>query len=353
MDEPVHILITGAAGQIGYILTFSIANGSLFGSNKKIFLHLLEIPVAMKALNAIVMELNDCNYPNLVGIIATHNVQEAFSGIDIAFLVGTFPKKPKMSLESYIECNGVIFKEHGLALSNYAKKTVKVLIVGTPVCTNTLVCMHYASSLDASHFSALTLLDHNRIVSELAQHLSIHHSRLHKVCIWGNRSATQVPDISHATYDIDPSHPIPILSKKDSHEILEEGRGLVSEIVEEGYPNEVAENLSFHTTHLTRARGGVAASGAHAAVQHMKYWLFGTPEGEFISMAIPVPENEPYGIKKGVVYSFPCTVDQNGNIHVVENLDLSEEIRSKIVQNETEIREEANIAAQLLNFELE
>ena len=321
--EPYHVLITGAAGQIGYVLAFNIANGGLFGDHP-IILHLLEIKPAMRALEAVVMELNDCTFPNLYGVIGTDNTEIAMKDVDVAFLVGSYPKKPATKLEDYRLRNATIFSEHGQALNKYAKKTVKVLVVGTPANTNALFAMSSAPDLKPENFCAMTRLDHNRAVSAIAQKLEVHHSKVYKVCVWGNRSSSQVPDVSNAEY----------IDETGRHHILDK-------ISKEFVNSEFRASLSQRGSKVMKMRGASsAASAATAAIQHMRDWIYGTRPDDFVSMAIPVPESQPYGIKPGIFYSFPCTVDKEGKIHIVDDLQLDPGLEKAIKEQETEIIEE-------------
>lgn len=326
MSQPLHVLITGAAGQIGYVLAFRVANGDLFG-DRDVVLHLLEISPAMKALEAVVMELHDCTFPHLVDVIGTSDVQEAFKDIDVAFLVGSFPKKPTTKLADYFQRNAAIFSEHGRALSDYAKPTVKVLVIGMPTNTNALIAMTSAVNLGPKNFCAMTRLDHNRAVYSIAQKLGVHHSKVYNVVIWGNRSSSQIPDVSNAEYE----------DATGRHHILEK---VSAEYVNTEFSAELAQRGSK----VTMMRGASsAASAATAAIQCMRDWLYGTPENNFVSMSIPVPENSPYGIKPGIFFSLPCTVDKEGNIHVVEGLQMDENTLQKIKQQEAEILNELAI----------
>lgn len=332
--EPFHVLITGAAGQIGYVLAFRVANGDLFG-DRPVILHLLEISPAMKALEAVVMELNDCTFPNLYGVIGTDKPEVAMKDVDVAFLVGSYPKKPATKMEDYLLRNATIFFEHGKALNDFAKKTVKVLVVGLPACTNALIAMKSAPSIPPQNFCAMTRLDHNRAVYAIAQKLEVHHSKVHKVCIWGNRSSNQVPDVSNAEYD----------DETGRHHILDK-------ISKEFIDSEFSASLSQRGNKVMKMRGASsAASAATAAIQHMKNWIFGTSEDDFVSMAVPVPESRPYGIKPGIFFSFPCKVDKNGNIQIVDNLTLDDSLIAKLKQQEEEIINERDKTYEVLRTE--
>ena len=329
--EPYRVLITGAAGQIGYVLAFKVANGDLFGDHP-VILHLLEIPPAMKVLNAVVMELNDCTFPNLYGVVGTDDPAVATKDVDVAFLVGSYPKKPSTKLEDYLYRNAIIYSEHGKDLGKYAKNSVKVLVVGTPANTNALIAMKSAPTLKPEQFCAMTRLDHNRAVSAIARKLEVHPSKVFNVCVWGNRSSNQVPDVSNAEYE----------DETGRHHILDK-------ISEEYVNSEFRASLSQRGSKVMKMRGASsAASAATAAIQHMRDWIFGTKPGDFVSMAIPVPDNMPYGIQPGIFYSFPCTVDSEGHINVVENLKINEELAKGIKQQEEEIVNERDMTFEVL-----
>uniref|UniRef100_UPI00067E6504 MALATE DEHYDROGENASE n=1 Tax=synthetic construct TaxID=32630 RepID=UPI00067E6504 len=331
MSEPIHVLITGAAGQIGYALAFRIAKGDLFG-DRKVVLHLLEIPPAMKALEGVCMELQDCAFPTLAGVVATDDPEEAFKDVDVAFLVGSFPRKPGMERADLLEKNAGIFKVQGKALSEYAKPTVKVLVVGNPANTNCLIAMANAPKLGPENFSAMTRLDHNRAIGEIAAKLGVPVDKVHNVVVWGNHSNTQVPDVSHATVD------------------KEGGTKKVSDALPKEYlEGEFVQKIAQRGGAVIEARGASsAASAANAALCHMRDWLFGTKPGDWVSMGIPVPEGNPYGIKPGVIYSFPCTVDKDGKVHIVEGLEINDWVREKMEATEKELIEERETAFKVL-----
>ncbi|EAY20324.1 Malate dehydrogenase, putative [Trichomonas vaginalis G3] len=328
--EPVHVLITGAAGQIGYVLTFRIAAGDLFG-DRKVVLHLLEIPQGMQALQGCCMELQDCAFPAVAGIVATDKIEEAFKDVDVAFLVGAFPRKDGMDRADLLGKNGGIFTVQGKTLSDYAKPDVKVLVVGNPANTNALIALASAPKLGPKNFCAMTRLDHNRMLGELSVKLGVPTNEIHKVTIWGNHSNTQVPDVSHAVYG-------------------KENKKVSEALQAEYYQGEFVTKISTRGGAVIKMRGASsAASAANAALEHMRSWCFGTPADDWVSMAIPVPENEPYGIKKGVIYSFPCTVDKEG-IHVVEGLAINDWVRGKMEATEKELVGEKETAWKVLGL---
>nr|AGM32158.1 malate dehydrogenase [Coptotermes formosanus] len=326
MSEPLRVLITGAAGQIGYALAFRIANGEL-SPGKKVILHLLEITPALGSLEGVVMELTDCAFPTLQGVVATDKVEVAFKDIDVAFLVGSMPRKEGMDRADLLKANGNIFKVQGEALSNYAKPTVKVLVVGNPANTNALIALTTSSKLSAANFTAMTRLDHNRSLAEIASQLKVTADKVKNVIIWGNHSNTQVPDVSNAVVELD-------------------GKTVkVTEKIDEAYlKGDFVSKISLRGGAIIKARGlSSAGSAANAAIDHVKTWIHGTKPGEFVSMAIPVPANQPYGIKTGVVFSFPVTVT-NGVIKVVEGLPVSEWLQGKLKATEDELQGERSTA---------
>ena len=329
--EPVHVLITGAAGQIGYALTFRIAAGDLLG-DRKVVLHLLEITPGMKALEGCVMELQDGAFPQVAGIVWTDKIEEAFKDVDIAFLVGAFPRKDGMDRSDLLSKNGGIFTVQGKALSDFAKPTVKVLVVGNPANTNALIALASAPKLGKKNFCAMTRLDHNRMKGEIAHLMKVTPEKVHDVCIWGNHSNTQVPDTSRA-YVETPEGKVSV-TEKLGKEFLE---------------GEFAKKIATRGGAVIKMRGASsAASAANAALMCVKDWYFGTEE--IVSMAIPVPDNEPYGIKQGVIYSFPCKVSKDGEVHVVEGLELNDWVKQKMVASEEELQSEKKTAWEVLKL---
>jgi len=329
--EPVHILITGAAGQIGYALSFRAAKGDVCG-DRKVILHLLGIPPGMKALEGCVMELQDCAFPTLAGIVWTDNVEEACKDVDIAFLVGSFPRKDGMDRSELLSRNGGIFTVQGKALSDFAKPTVKVLVVGNPANTNCQICYASAPKLGKKNFCAMTRLDHNRAVGEIAAQLKVTAEKVHGVCIWGNHSNTQVVDTSRATVE------------------LPEGTVSVTEKLGKEYlQGDFAQKIATRGGAVIKMRGlSSAASAANAALACMKDWVNGTDE--IVSMAIPVPDNEPYGIKQGVCFSFPVKVTKEGEVQVVEGLELNDWVKEKLAKTEQELQGEKATAWEVLKL---
>lgn len=286
------MLVTGAAGNIGYAIIPLIANGTLLGQNQPIILHLLDIPQCLEKLKGVQMEIEDCSFPLLKGVVATSDVTEAFTKVDFAFLVGAFPRLKDMERKDLLAKNAAIFKEQGKALSDFASKNVKVLVVGNPANTNALIAQKCAPNIPKENFSAMTRLDHNRALGFLSNKCNSPSSDIKNVIIWGNHSSTQYPDLRFAEV---------------------RGKGLVKELT--NISNE--DNLSFISSIQTRgaeiikARGlSSAFSAAVAAVNHMHDWVFGTPEGEWTSMAIT--SDGSYGIKEGVIFSFPVRIHFQG-----------------------------------------
>lgn len=329
MSAPLNVTVTGAAGQIGYAIIFRIAKGDVFGKDQKVILHLLEIPPALPALEGCVMELQDCAFPTLAGVVTTSDPEVAFKDCDAAFLIGAFPRKAGMDRSELLEKNGGIFKVQGEALGKVAKKTVKILVVGNPANTNCLICKAYAKTLGDECFSAMTRLDHNRMIGEIAARLNVTAEKVKKVCIWGNHSNTQVPDCSHCLVDGKPV--FELLNKEDLQ-------------------GEFMQKIATRGGAVIKARGASsAASAANAAICQMRDWFLGTPEDDFVSMAIPVPANEPYGIKQGTIYSFPVTI-KDGKVSVVEGLELEPFYVEKMKASEEELISEKETAWKVLGL---
>lgn len=329
--EPAHVLITGAAGQIGYNLSFRIAKGDLLG-DRKVILHLLEITPALKALEGVTMELQDCAFPTLAGVVWTDKVEVAFKDVDYAFLVGSFPRKAGMDRSELLSRNGGIFTVQGKALSDLARPTVKVIVVGNPANTNCQIAVASAPKLKKCNWCAMTRLDHNRMLGQIAADLKTTADKVHGVCVWGNHSNTQVPDATRATADL-PGGTVKVAEKL----------GL------DYLQGEFAQKIATRGGKVIEMRGASsAASAANAAITCVRDWVFGTKE--IVSMAIPVPDNEPYGVKQGVVYSFPVTVDNQGQYHVVEGLQLNDWVKGKMKASEDELQAEKKTAWEVLKL---
>jgi malate dehydrogenase len=325
MKAPVHVAVTGAAGQIGYALLFRIASGAMLGPDQPVVLRLLEISPALKALEGVVMELNDGAYPLLHGVVTSDDPNVAFAGAECALLVGSRPRGPGMERKDLLEANGAIFTVQGRALNAHADRNVKVLVVGNPANTNALIAMRSAPDLAPSQFSAMTRLDHNRAISQLASKTGAKVADIRKMTIWGNHSVTQVPDLSHATIAGEPA----------------------SARVDATWVNDTfIPTVQKRGAAVIEARGASsAASAASAAIDHMRDWALGTAAGDWVSMAIPSDGH--YGVAPGVMYSFPVTV-AGGEVSVVEGLSINDDIRTRMRASEQELQEERAAVAHLL-----
>jgi len=324
MPEPVQITVTGAAGQIGYSLVFRLASGSL-GLDRPIVLRLLEITPALGALRGVCMELDDCAFPGLAGIVQTDDAATAFEGADVAFLVGSRPRTKGMERKDLLEANGAIFTAQGRALAAGAKPDVKVLVVGNPANTNCLIALSNASGLGRDRFTAMTRLDHNRALAQVAARLGVPVADVRKMTIWGNHSATQYPDVFHAEVD-----GAPVVDKVG-------GQGWIEDTF--------IPTVQQRGAAIIEARGSSsAASAASAAVDHVRNWVHGTPDGDWVSMAIP--SDGSYGIPEGVVYSFPCTTS-GGRISIVQGLEIDDFSRGRMDATRDELFEERDQVAEL------
>ena len=325
MKEPVRVSITGAAGNIGYALCFRIATGDMLGPDQPVSLHLLEIPPAMNALGGVVMELNDCAFPLLAGITATADLEEGFAGADYALLVGAMPRKKGMERSDLLGANGKIFGPQGRAINDHASRGVKVLVVGNPANTNALIAMSNAPDLEPSQFTAMTRLDHNRARSLLAEKTGVHSSEVERMTIWGNHSTTQYPDVSHATVA---------------------GRPALDAIDRDWYVETFIPKVQKRGAEIIQARGASsAASAASAAIDHVRTWSQGTPEGDWVSMAVPADGS--YGIEPGVIYSFPCRC-AGGGYEIVQGLTIDDFSRERMDATDRELREERAAVEELL-----
>lgn len=328
--EPARILITGAAGQIAYSLVFPVARGDLLGPNQPVILHLLDIPAMSEALKGVVMELTDCAYPLLKGVVATTDVKEAYTNVDYVLMVGAFPRKEGMERKDLLKINTNIFSEQGAAIDQYAKKTVKVLVVGNPANTNCLVALTCAPSIPKENFSALTRLDHNRAKAQIANKANVSIDEVHNVVIWGNHSSTQYPDVSHG-YIVEPSKTVRSVINDDQWL----NNDFISTVQKRGAAIIAARKLSS------------AGSAAKAIIDHMREWIFGTKKDEIISMAVSSNGN-PYGIAEGLVFSFPVTV-ADGKWTIVPGLNIDEFSRSKLDLTTKELLEEREQAFEFIH----
>jgi len=325
VKTPVRVAVTGAAGQIGYALLFRIAAGDMLGPDQPVILHLLEIPPALKALAGVVMELNDCAFPLLHGIVATDDANVAFKDADFALLVGARPRGPGMERKDLLAANGKIFGPQGKAMDAHASRGIKVLVVGNPANTNALIAQQSAPSLDPRCFTAMTRLDHNRAISQLASKSGALNTSIHGVTIWGNHSSTQYPDIHHATID---------------------GKPAIEAVSDAWYKDTFIPTVQKRGAAIIAARGASsAASAASAAIDHMRSWALGTAKGEWVSMAIP--SDGSYGVEPGIIFSYPCTC-QDGTYSIVQGLEINAYSQARIDATNKELREERAAVADLL-----
>jgi malate dehydrogenase len=325
MKSPVRVVITGAAGNIGYAMAFRIASGSMLGPDQPVILQLLEITPALPALQGVVMELNDCAFPLLAGVIATDDLKTAFTDANFAMLVGARPRGPGMERKDLLTANGAIFGPQGKALSDFAARDVRVLVVGNPANTNALIAASNAPSLSPRQFHAMTRLDHNRALSQLAEKTGAHVNDIKKMTIWGNHSATQYPDLSQCTV---------------------KGQAATGVVAQDWYRGTFIPTVQQRGAAIIKARGASsAASAASAAIDHMRDWVMGTPDGDWVSMSVPADGS--YGIGAGVIYSYPC-VCKDGDYQIVQGLPVDEFSREKMLATEKELHEERASIEDLL-----
>ncbi len=322
---PVKVAVTGAAGQIGYSLLFRIASGSLFGPNTPVELRLLEITPALKALEGVVMELDDCAFPTLAGVEIGDDPEKVFDGVNHALLVGARPRGPGMERGDLLEANGGIFAPQGAALNKVAADDVQVTITGNPANTNALIAMNNAPDIPNEQFSALTRLDHNRAISQLSSKLGVPVTEIKKMTIWGNHSATQYPDLFHAE-----------VSGKNAAEAVGD---------QDWLENTFIPTVAKRGAAIIEARGASsAASAASATVDHARDWALGTAEGDWTSMS--VASDGSYGVPEGLISSFPVTV-KNGKWEIVQGLEIDEFSRGKIDATVAELAEEREAVTKL------
>ncbi|EHQ52354.1 malate dehydrogenase [Ectothiorhodospira sp. PHS-1] len=325
MKNPVRVAVTGAAGQISYSLLFRIASGDMLGKDQPVILQLLEITPAMDALRGVVMELEDCAFPLLAGTVISDKPEEAFADADYALLVGARPRGPGMERKDLLEANAAIFSVQGKALNAVASRQVKVLVVGNPANTNALIAQRNAPDLDPRNFTAMTRLDHNRALAQLAGKTGAATTDIRQMIIWGNHSATQYPDISQASVKGDAA------------------AGLVPR---DWYETDFIPTVQQRGAAIIKARGASsAASAASSAIDHIRDWALGTPDGDWVSMA--VPSDGSYGIEEGLIYSFPVTC-KNGDYTIVQELEIDAFSRERMTVTEQELREERDSVAHLL-----
>jgi len=325
MKSPVRVAITGAAGQIGYQLCFRIASGDMLGKDQPVILQLLEITPALDSLRGVCMELDDAAFPLLGGTVATDQAEVAFKDADFALLVGARPRGPGMERKDLLAENGKIFGPQGRALNAVASRDVKVLVVGNPANTNALIARAAAPDLNPRNFTAMTRLDHNRGLAQLAAQIGVHSSKIQRMLIWGNHSATQYPDIRFCKVD---------------------GKSAADLVDTTWYRETFIPDVQQRGAAIIKARGASsAASAASAAIDHMRSWSSGTAEGDWVSMAVPADGS--YGIEPGVIYSYPC-VCKNGNYQIVQGLEIDSFSRERMTVTETELREERAAVKDLL-----
>ncbi len=325
MNEPVRVAITGAAGQIGYALAFRIASGQMFGPEQPIILQLLEIPPALGALQGVVMELNDCAFSTLHGVVATDDPNVAFRDTNYAILVGAKPRGPGMERSDLLLENAKIFSVQGKALNDHADREVRVLVVGNPANTNALITASNAPDLRPNQITAMTRLDHNRALSQLSEKTGTHVGEIRRMTIWGNHSLTQYPDINHT------------LVRGELAKGMVEGAWVDGEFI---------PTVQKRGAAIIKARGASsAASAASAAIDNMRDWILGSPANDWVSMA--VPSDGSYGIAPGVVYSFPVTC-KNAGYQIVQGLEIDGPSRERMDASEAELRAEREAIEDLL-----
>ena len=324
MKAPVRVAVTGAAGQISYSLLFRIAAGEMLGTDQPVILQLLEITPAMEALNGAVMEIEDCAFPLVTGIVQSDDPTVAFKDADYCVLVGARPRGPGMERKDLLQANAQIFSVQGTAIAQHANPEVKVLVVGNPANTNALIAYRNAAGLNPSQFTAMTRLDHNRAIAQLANKTGNHSADVNGLIIWGNHSATQYPDIHHCT-----------VAGENATELVDQAW-----ILDEFIPTVQQRGAA-----IIKARGlSSAASAANAAIEHMRDWALGT-DGKVVSMGIH--SDGSYGIEEGLIYSYPVTCE-NGNYAIVQGLDISELSQKLMDKTEQELKEERDAVADLL-----
>ena len=325
MTSPVRVTVTGAAGQISYSLLFRIAAGEMLGPNQPVILQMLEITPALEALKGVAMELEDCAFPLLAGMVCTDDAAAAFKDADYALLVGARPRGPGMERKDLLEANAAIFSAQGKALNDNASKDIKVLVVGNPANTNSLIAQRNAPDINPRQFTAMTRLDHNRAMSQIANKTGTTINDVTHMTIWGNHSATQYPDL---------------------HEAKVNGKPAIDMVDQAWYENDFIPTVQQRGAAIIAARGASsAASAANAAIAHMRTWALGTAEGDWVSMG--VYSDGSYGIAEGLIYSFPCTC-KDGDWAIVQGLEINDFSRAKMTATEAELAEERDAVQHLL-----
>ncbi|MCX7057178.1 MAG: malate dehydrogenase [Proteobacteria bacterium] len=325
MKQPINVTITGAAGQIGYALAFRVASGAMLGADQPINLRLLEVTPALGALQGVVMELSDCAFPTLNSVTASDDAKVAFKDSGVALLVGARPRGPGMERKDLLLANAQIFSAQGRAINEVARRDIKVLVVGNPANTNALIASRNAKDLDPECFTAMTRLDHNRALAQLAEKTSAHVNDIKRAIIWGNHSATQYPDLHHATVN---------------------GKAALSLVDQAWYADTFIPTVQQRGAAIIKARGASsAASAASAAIDHVRTWVLGTAPGDWISMSIP--SDGSYGIAEGLIYSYPVTT-ANGQYTIVQGLEINEFSRARMKATEQELLEERDGVKDLI-----
>ncbi|MGH8914318.1 MAG: malate dehydrogenase [Acidimicrobiia bacterium] len=322
--QPVRVAVTGAAGQIGYSLLFRIASGEMLGADQPVILQMLEIPQALGALEGVAMELDDCAFPLLAGMILTDDPELAFDDVDVALLVGAMPRKAGMERSDLLTANGAIFSTQGRALASAAKPDARILVVGNPANTNGLIAMRNAKGMDPANFTAMTRLDHNRAVTQVANKVGRPVTSIKKMTIWGNHSSTQYPDVFRCEVDGQPAH-----------ELLDQ----------QWIENEFIPTVAQRGAAIIDARGtSSAASAANAAIGHVRDWLQGTPEGDWVSVGLR--SDGSYRVPEGLLSSFPC-IARNGRWEIVQGLTIDDYSRSRIDASVAELVDERDAVQEL------
>eukprot|EP01111_Echinosteliopsis_oligospora_P013900 TRINITY_DN510_c0_g1_i1.p1 TRINITY_DN510_c0_g1~~TRINITY_DN510_c0_g1_i1.p1 ORF type:complete len:375 (-),score=111.91 TRINITY_DN510_c0_g1_i1:55-1071(-) len=332
-QAPARVLITGAAGQIAYSLVFMVARGDMLGPKQPVILHLLDIPAAQEGLNGVVMELEDCALPLLAGIVATTDVKTAFTDVDFALMVGAMPRREGMERADLLKANAAIFKVQGKALNDYSSKNVKVVVVGNPANTNALLAQMSAPNLPKENFSALTRLDHNRAKAQIANRLKVSVGQVKNVAIWGNHSSTQYPDVTSGVVVDFPKQG----EKSSVADAVKDQAWLQGEFIK------TVQQRGAAVIKLRKLSS--AASAAKAIVDHMRDWVLGTPEGEYVSMG--VYSEGSYGIKEGLIYSFPVSC-KDGKYTIIQGLAVDDFSRKLMKDTEDELVSEKETAVQFL-----
>ncbi|HEX9584802.1 MAG TPA: malate dehydrogenase [Gammaproteobacteria bacterium] len=325
MKTPVRVAVTGAAGQIGYSLLFRIASGEMLGADQPVILKLMEITPALDALRGVVMEINDCACPLVEGVELTDDLETGFGDAEFVMLVGARPRSKGMERGDLLTENGRIFKPQGKAINDFASRNVKVLVIGNPANTNALIAMSNAPDLHPSQFTAMTRLDHNRAISQVAEKTGAKVAGIRKVAIWGNHSATQYPDLNHATIN---------------------GKPAMEQVDESWVRESFIPRVQKRGAEVIEARGlSSAASAAYAGLEHVRDWVNGTAPDDWVSMA--VPSDGSYGVPEGLIYSFPVTIE-GGQWKIVQGLDIDEFSRERMTATQKELEEERDAVIDLI-----